>query len=154
MSLHGEEIKSEDQPLPTRFICAECDHEFGNRSTLKIHIRSIHLKEKRFKCNDCEFKTNIKESLTKHMRSHTNEKPFECNTCGKMFSSQSSLSFHKRSIHLKEKRYSCSICDYKSNQKSRMDEHEGTHSIVKFLVCKKCENQFENRKQLRNHLIS
>ena len=101
VEIQVEEINYEDKLLPTRFKCAECDQDFGNKSKLKTHIRSIHLKEQRFNCNDCEYKTNINESFVRHMRSHTNEKPFGCDNCEKMFSSHSSLSNHKRSVHLK-----------------------------------------------------
>lgn len=44
-----------------------------------------------FKCNYCDYVSQHKSYLVRHMTSHTWEKPFKCNMCSKAFSRSSKL---------------------------------------------------------------
>ena len=81
-------------------------------SASQMHTKQI--KEQRSGCVGCGHKTNNIESLPRHLRSHTEEKPFVCAECGKRWISKSILRVHIRTIHLKEKRYSCEARYYKT----------------------------------------
>ena len=113
-----EKSFSDMNTLNTRIKCEFCDHEeYLNKSSLTMHIRTVHMKELRYSCDECEYKTNNKHSLAKHQIAHTGEKPFGCSDCEKSFTSKSNLALHIKTVHLKELRFSCEVCNYKTNNK-------------------------------------
>ena len=121
-----------------------------------VHHTQGHLKEQRSGCAGCGHTTNNIESLPRHLRSHTEGKPFACAECGKRWISTSILRVHIRTIHLKEKRYSCKVRNYKTYQKTRMEEHATTHTgeTKKPNECGKCSQVFGNKVQLSNHMVT
>ncbi len=54
---------------------------------MKRHKSYVHLKEKKFSCNECHQTFNTKQKLILHSRIHSGEKPFVCNykECNKKF---------------------------------------------------------------------
>jgi len=137
------------------FHCGECDQAFYTNHGLNMHIRTVHLKEKRFSCKECEYKTNNQNALTNHHRAHTGEKPFGCPECGIMTSTKSGLSLHIKTVHLKELRFSCDLCDYKTNQKTSMEWHKAKHmGTMKANECGKCGVVFGDKIQYNNHMVT
>ena len=52
------------------FPCKLCSKIYSDSSSYKRHVNSVHLNEK-FKCAKCEYQTNRKDVLSKHiMRKH------------------------------------------------------------------------------------
>ena len=118
-----------------------------------VHHTQGHLKEQRSGCAGCGHKTNNIESLPRHLRSHTEGKPFACAECGKRWISKSSLRVHIITIHLKEKRYSCKVRNYKTYRRTRTKEHTATHTgeAKKPNECGKSSHAFDTKAQLNNH---
>ena len=50
-----------------KFKCDYCTNEYSQKDNLKAHVKSIHLKVSNF-CNQCDFVTNCKSSLSSHKR--------------------------------------------------------------------------------------
>ena len=63
-----------------------------NKTSLKRHMDVVHLKLKKFKCNSCDFETNLK----------------------------SDLNDHEKAVHLKIKYLKCDNCDFKCSLKKSM----------------------------------
>ena len=61
-------------------VCATCGAQFGDRGSLRKHIRT-HNGEKPYKCDTCGAKFAQKHTLKRHVRTHTAEKPYICDTC-------------------------------------------------------------------------
>ena len=56
------------------FPCKLCSKIYSDSSSYKRHVNSVHLNEK-FKCAKCEYQTNRKDVLSKHiMRKHESNK--------------------------------------------------------------------------------
>ena len=57
--------------------CDLCEKQFGNAGDMKIHMRNHSFKEAKFKCEDCDFVGQSRETMEVHIgKSHTDK--FEC----------------------------------------------------------------------------
>ena len=54
--------------------------------------------EHKFECQVCDFKTNVKYSLSSHMKLHQDAN-YECNFCDKKFKQHQGLTHHMKRIH-------------------------------------------------------
>ena len=70
------------------FTCSFCSSKFYEKCALNVHIQS-HVKEKRFLCHQCNFKTHHPSSLQQHVR-NKDEIPirFTCSFQGCHFSTK------------------------------------------------------------------
>jgi uncharacterized Zn-finger protein len=79
--------------LIKKYICDsnQCYKQFKTCSQMNLHKSCVHLKENKFKCNQCLQTFNRKHHLISHSRIHSVEKPFVCNykECNKKFSDKS-----------------------------------------------------------------
>jgi len=72
----------------------------GNQANReKIAACVLKLSAQEFVCRLCEHKTNIKQSLEKHIENQHYPGSYECNVCLNTFNSQNSLSVHVRRKH-------------------------------------------------------
>ena len=151
------EIKDEKETVSSRFECAKCGQDFGSKSTLKLHIKTIHLKDQRYKCDECEYKTNLTDSLRKHHISHTQEKKFVCENCGKICASSSSLHVHIETIH---NVIACNTCGKIFSRQSSLKRHYQRHAeslketnAVDALPkkCPWCGKEYSNSTALKMH---
>lgn len=111
-----------DYKLP----CAVCKKTFIAKSRLDYHVRRVHLKERKFVCQDCGFKAFNGDHLKRHMVKHSDNRPFECDICKKSFQRKRTLDFHKR-IHTNDKRYVCRICSRAFVQLTSLKLHNKVH---------------------------
>lgn len=130
--------------------CSLCDKKV-KRINLNVHMKSVHVTERNFKCRICKTSFKTKECLKSHIRTH--EKSFECTECGKRFSNKSHLKEHVE-WHRNPEAYKCKICQKSFAQKyclkAHVKLHESGHLFTKF-KCSLCPYSTDKAENLEKH---
>ncbi|KAJ8667748.1 hypothetical protein QAD02_009411 [Eretmocerus hayati] len=130
------------------YSCSMCDASFRSWGSLNRH-RLSHLEDPPFTCTLC-YKTFRGElSLEAHMRMHDDQEPV-------------SSQFHSRSANdrieftraecAKKKKFTCGHCDRMFRYRSGLDIHMRLHSSEEPLVCDRCGESYQCRKNYEKHL--
>lgn len=113
---------------------------------------------KRFECDLCKYRTNMKNVLIAHMKSMhlpVEEHLNECVKCGKGYARKDSLKLHAKVCGLTKKEraevlyVSCSVCDKKLSSKYTLATH--TRNVHEPRKCAKCGELFSRKEQLMVH---
>jgi hypothetical protein len=118
-----EEKKSE---RITNFRCDICLKFLCRKQSLRLHVESVHLKIKKFKCNDCEFSTNDKRTLSTHSTIHFDSRPFvcdfkDCTRRTRTFKRMEYLKDHMK-LHSNLRSYKCH-CGKAFNTSKNLSQH-------------------------------
>ena len=62
-----------------------------------MHVRKHDCEE--YKCDECDFTTNLEKHLKEHKRKHSDDCPYLCKICNKDFHYLSGLKIHHDSDH-------------------------------------------------------
>lgn len=150
------EIESEFKNL----TCPYCQKVFSEKRRVKTHISRMHLKIKKFSCDQCNYTSCVKAEMRRHMRVHlpTAEKAYDyriCPECGKKCHGNNHLNFHIRKAHLKIKRFFCDHCPYSAFERFSMQTHLLQVHIAKnsqkSFHCDSCKSQFVSARNLKVH---
>ena len=111
---------------------------------MERHFKTVHLKEKNFRCPTCGISFSRKEHVTLHIDTvHKQIKAFECQHCGQCFGTDGARKNHIESIHLGI-RYPCTWegCKQTLTQKSQVKVHvRRVHTKEWSWECQMCEDQ-------------
>ncbi len=115
----------------------------------------------KFACDepDCEYNTNYKPHLNRHLRIHTGIKLYACNhpDCPYASSNSSNLNRHKKTHNKSstppEKRFKCNFCDFRASQNSNLKSHERIHTGERPFRCTICDDRFKQQPHLTVHMI-
>lgn len=138
-----------------RVLCPECGDYSMNSSTLRKHMRTKHLKIKKYSCDLCECRYYEKNKLRRHiMNTHAPKElrtTFPCDECGIVLVSRGSLKTHKL-IH-GEKQFKC-FCGKEFRQRGTLNTHiRGVHNREKRFQCAICDGCFFDASYLKKHTI-
>ena len=61
--------------------CKVCDMNFARRDLLLSHNLTFHVTEKKFACDQCDFKATLRDNLLKHIKSRHKGVKFQCDQC-------------------------------------------------------------------------
>ena len=93
------------QPESVEQRCSLCGITFKNIASLKTHNARKHREsiEGELKCEQCDFKTNSKSHLKKHMtqKHEAYREEFKCDRCDYICFSKDGLRKHKRIVHMR-----------------------------------------------------
>ena len=140
--------------------CSVCGLSFHSTQSLKIHILSVHEKQKPFKCQKCDYRCSQRSGLKVHDgRVHQKKKDIVCSYCGKAFSRNNNLTTHMKNCHTSERKHPCKLCPKKfvfatHLAKHVLSEHQTTKvsNVLLPHECKDCEKTFAQSTELQQHI--
>ncbi|XP_013073707.2 myoneurin-like isoform X13 [Biomphalaria glabrata] len=100
-------------------------------------------------CPHCQEKVLSTSFKTHLSQFHGNKMPFQCQLCGKGFFSTSGLNHHK--LAHEGRKFMCTICDSKFNQKSHLKTH--LNKIHKLSQCTVCSLLFNIGHEFNQHIL-
>ena len=156
--------------------CTSCQKIFATELSLRRHLKTHHVDEKRLKCGECEATFNLSKNLKLHRaaahypkQSSSSSSGMICPECGRKFSRAASFRAHL-SVHEEEDDLSCPHCDDTFPNQVRVDAHiDAKHKnlddiLVSFgsgedfkveierkFSCKKCKMDFQSKNLLSLH---
>ncbi|TRY63645.1 hypothetical protein TCAL_12057 [Tigriopus californicus] len=161
-----------------RFSCEACEETCHYSKDISSHMINFHGHDPEVKCPNCNkmfslkfdpdnFRNHYKECRVydyqkRAIRSKQKSGPLQCHYCGKKYSVKQTLDAHIK-MHQGIIRYRCSYCDYGSNHKAVVLDHEKTHlrkrgltnedtGVVLSYQCDQCGKQFAQRNSVARHV--
>uniref|UniRef100_A0A9J8BDF5 Zinc finger protein 408 n=1 Tax=Cyprinus carpio carpio TaxID=630221 RepID=A0A9J8BDF5_CYPCA len=136
---------NKDNTMQTLYTNEDSSAEQNEQDFLHFVIR-----ERKYKCDECDKSFFQLCHLKKHRFTHQNQKPYACTECGKTYSSQESFQAHLL-MHRGQRPFQCQHCDKSYGLKRDLKEHQVLHSGEKPFVCDICGKAFARRPSLRVH---
>merc|ERR1712029_814201 len=142
-----------------KFTCSVCGAIKDSMSMLRNHERR-HQSSKTFKCEYCDFKTNIKTNLTGHQkRMHESELGIQptyvaCDRCGKKFKGKGNLRSHMdycNQSSTPDPKYQCPVCNKQLKQDNSFRKHmANVHGVGE--RCDTCNKLYKTKEVLERHI--
>ncbi|XP_045783539.1 zinc finger protein 271-like [Maniola jurtina] len=135
-----ESQEFEDLLLEKRFECCHCEYTTNYKVHLIKHLRTKHSSTK-----------PKKTPLLLHMRTHTGEQSYSCKYCDYKCSNSGRLKLHMMT-HTGEKPYHCKHCDYKCLRSGGLTVHMRIHTGEKPYHCEVCDYKCVHKGNLKKHM--
>ncbi|XP_030033527.2 zinc finger protein 595 isoform X2 [Manduca sexta] len=140
--------------------CSICGNEFTNKSSLKIHMYTLHKQSSRvYKCEPCGKVYRGKSGLFTHLSTahDTADRRAYCVSCRTYYRTAHNLAHHLRthSSHITEaeKKFGCDECGSRFISKSTLKSHiEWEHLEIRNNRCTKCSKVFRRSTTLKKHV--
>ena len=153
--------------IESRFKCEVCSGYFKTKKIQKNHMKLKHSgnpalikkakniskgKSSNRQCILCDELFNSR-NLKAHFKSmHPNEPQHEiCLICDKTFPNLSHFNRHMRNVHLDDRRFLCTLCDFRAKRKEHLRDHMKTHSAEKEYKCENCDFSTTRTRELKSH---
>ncbi|TRY61467.1 hypothetical protein TCAL_07438 [Tigriopus californicus] len=163
------------------FECIACDEVGHYAGEVSAHMVNFHRDNPEVKCPNCSSVVSLREDddeflhhyeSCKHVWSTSGKKKsrnkdfvekltFQCHFCGKNYASKFILDAHIK-VHQGIEQFKCSYCDYGTNVKSALKEHEQYHmreqgltndesGVQLYHYCDQCGQKFTRPSYVRVH---
>jgi len=150
----AKKSKKTNKKVPNKaavHICSYCDYSTNKKFLLVRHMRA-HSNDRPHKCNVCErgFKTMV--ALQNHVNTHTGVKPYRCKYCMSKFTTTGEMVRHIRYKHTREKPHKCTECDYECVEFSKLKRHMRCHTGERPYQCPNCTYASPDTFKLKRHM--
>ena len=130
------------------FACSKCEYETNLKADLSKHVEDTH--ERLYTCSQCDFKSESSQEISEHKRRVHQQKKYECAECEFETFQPKELEKHIRDIH-SAPQFPCDACSYQAIHQRDLGRHMNTmHKIP--LVCNKCDFNTLHTDNLRTHV--
>jgi hypothetical protein len=143
-------IREKGQPIK----CHLCEATFPRLDEYRLHMGTFHMKEKKFQCDQCDFKGKTSFHVSKHVdRVHRKVGQDVCHICGKTFASAVNLKYHLETIHSSgDKKFVCDKCGASYTCLRTLKGHVKSKHPV-YYMCTFCEKLMTTPFKLKLHLF-
>lgn len=137
------------------YTCDLCGLISRNRVSLRTHIRRVHKRDFRHRCEQCGKGFMSNYDLEDHKARHLGTKNFVCDYCGNAYLQRSYLAAHKRVIHgvqksgAPKKSHRCDFCNKNFATELSLRNHTSLHTQT--FLCAQCGKKFASIYTLRIH---
>lgn len=152
--LSQERLRCHSLRHGSRFRCNFCPETFDSLTRKKDHEAKTHNKERTLKCFHChETFSNYTQRKMHHKIAHNVQvSEYICPVCNKVFQIMSKMRIHVKEVHVREKNFSCSICDQKFFSKTHVQKHMIKHSGERIHECEICKKSYARKQTLKDHM--
>ena len=133
------------------YLCVICDGQFSEKREWKSHL-TIHSGESSDACKVCEYESNDEERFKRHVARHEGDKTHPCPFCDEKFALKLFLFRHMKSHFRIKLTNACTVCAYKTDNKTKLRKHIAKHPGAKQFGCNQCDKTFKLFNSLKNHL--
>ncbi len=146
------EVHKMDHTGDKPFVCEQCGFATKRKDSLQAH-QQTHLEVRKYQCDICGMQISKKSLLKIHKRKHTGEKTFKCQYCDEYFMHRDTRNSHEQRHPewTGVRNYVCNICGQGCVRNSKLQRHMLTHTGKKSLQCMKCEFRTNYKSSLREH---
>ena len=135
-------------------ICEKCGKSFLKPCKLKLHVETVHLKLKKFKCSHCDECLASSVALKYHIvRKHQDHCDYSCEDCDRSFKTQSGLDQHLN-VHDKGKTFVCQECNMELKHRTLFKNHMKKHEMMKDTTCKFCHKTYPTHQKMKEHFYN
>jgi len=103
-------------------LCPHCGTQFTHRSSLRSHIKTVHLKEKNYRCDQCDQCYVDRTNLLRHIETKHLEETYYCEFCPRTFTATVYLREHVKRQH-SDTTVACPNCNKNFIQQKNLDLH-------------------------------
>ena len=132
-------------------ICGTCGKLFKLASSLARHMYEHN--QPKYHCDQCDYSCQFKSELQTHKIVHRKNPSYKCMkaNCGKWFMRNWDLTLHLQKHD--GVRHDCEYegCQFLTNTKKQLKEHQKSHQDDHQHVCAKCRKGFKYRSSLKRH---
>ncbi|XP_033231830.1 zinc finger protein 99-like [Belonocnema kinseyi] len=148
------------QSSKTRHKCDKCMRTYKWLTGLTRHKILVHAVDKpEFNCDFCEYKSNAKYNLVRHVtscHSQASKSSYKCKECARTYNWPTHLARHIRLVHATVKpNFFCDFCGYKFNRKCTLVKHmTSRHSQISksMYTCDKCSRSYRSLGGFYEHI--
>ena len=132
-----------------KHLCQICDYATNMKVHLTRHL-AVHGIGKRFKCDKCDKEFAYKQSLKNHRETHNSTSDFQCQQCGKIYKTCDGFQEHMKTHW--EKIITCDQCEKMFSTTAFLKEHKKAVHVLKSFKCGQCHYRAKLQKHLKTHI--
>lgn len=151
-------LKNGDGSTEAKFICKYCSKPQSSKSYLIQHENN-HIGVKPFSCDECNYSTSFRKTLTSHKKNAHNKNKGAtglggasniCKQCGHKAANIKSLELHEKMEH-ENAYFKCATCGFMTKELPVYKNHIQTHKERKKYTCGPCNYETIDNNQYLEH---